>query len=340
MLRALREMEKEGVERVRLESGGGFHSAEKYLIQKLGEIVGGRIHLGRSSGDLGVVARRIHQRDKLLIILEKVNESREALLTTALRYTTTVMPSYTFGQHAQPVTLGHTYAAWATMLARDFQRIEGAYGRINTSAAGAVIVSGTEFPINRQRTAELLGFDGVRENTQDAILPHDDLFESFTVLTLLGDNLSRWASDLEMWSTSEFALIDIPDRFCGSSSVMPQKKNPNVLQNIRGAAADCLGGLITALQGLKGPTGFPILERHYVEATLRRAFDNTAQNLQWMTEMIPALKVNEGLMLERAGAFWAQATDIAGALVREKGMPWRSAHQITGILSVWPRRGE
>lgn len=332
MLEALREMEKKGVESTRLKVGGAFHSGEKYLIQKLGEEVGGRIHLGRSSGDVGVVARRIHQRDKLLLVMEKINLLRKALLTTASRYVEVIMPGYTFGQHAQPVTLGHTYSAWSTMLARDFQRVEQAYERINTSPAGAVILTGTEFPLNRKRVAELLGFDKVRESTQDAILPHDDLFESLTTLAILTDNLARWASDLELWATSEFGFVDIPDRFCGTSSVMPQKKNPNVLQVIRGAAADCLGGLITAFHGLSGPTGFPILERHYAEAALRRCFDNAIQHLQWMAELVPALEVNEDVMADRAGTSWSQATDIAGALVREKGLPWRTAHQITGIL--------
>ena len=332
MLEALREMEKKGVEKTRLEVGGAFHSAEKYLIQKLGEEVGGRIHLGRSSGDVGVVARRIHQRDKLLLVMKQVNELRAALLTTASHYVAAIMPGYTFGQHAQPVTLGHTYAAWSTMLARDFQRIAQAHERINTSPAGAVILTGTEFPLNRERVGELLGFDRVRENTQDAILPHDDLFESLMTLVLLTDNLARWASDLELWATTEFGFVDLPDRFCGTSSVMPQKKNPNALQVIRGAAADCLGGLVTAFHGLSGPTGFPILERHYAEATLRRCFDNTVQHLQWMTQLVPALQINEQVMADRVAASWCQATDIAGALVREKGLPWRTAHQITGIL--------
>lgn len=332
MLKELRAMEKKGVEETRVQIGGGFHSGEKYLIDSLGEQVGGRIHLGRSSGDVGVVARRIYQRDRLLVLLEEINRLRETLLAQADKYRSTVMPGYTFGQHAQPVTLGHTYAAWATMLERDFERIFQAYRRINTSPAGAAIMTGSEFPLNRERVAGLLGFDAVRLNTQDAILPHDDLFDSLTSLTLLTDNLARWASDLELWTTSEFNFVELPDRFCGTSSIMPQKKNPNVLQVIRGAAADTLGALVTAIHGIKGPSGFPILERHYIEPELQRIFDNAAQHLQWMVQLIPALEINEERMRAQAGAYWTQATDIAGAMVREKALPWRSAHQITSII--------
>ena len=332
MLRVLRETEREGFEKARLEAGGGMHSAEQVLIRKLGEDVGGRIHLARSSGDLGAIGTRIPQRDRLLDLMAELNRVREVLVGVAEAHVDTVMPGYTHGQHAQPITLGHHLAAWAAVLERDFERAVQAYRRINVSPAGAAIMTGSNFPVNRQRSAELLGFDRPAPNTFDAILSHDTLLDSFFVLAVLNADLARWADDLMLWSTSEFNMVEVPDRFCGTSSIMMQKKNPYAPQYMKGLGAASLGGLVTAFQVEKGPTGMPILDRQYSTDALWRLHDDTIRDLKWWRELLPALRWNTSLMRTRAGRFWAQATDIAGALVRHKGLPWRTAHQIVGIL--------
>ena len=332
MLRVLRETERLGIEQARLEAGGGMHSGEQVLIRRLSEEVGGRIHLGRSSGDLGVVSTRIVQRDKLLDVLLHLNRVRAVVMSQAEAHVDTVMPGYTHGQHAQPTTLGHHLAAWAAVLERDFERAVQAYRRINVSPAGAAILTGSNFPLNRHRTSELLGFDRPAPSTFDAILSHDTELDSFCVLAILNADLGRWAEDLMLWSTSEFGMVDVPDRYCGTSSIMMQKKNPYAPQYIKGLGAASLGGLVTAFHVEKGPTGMPILDRQYSRDALWRLYDDTVRDLSWVHDLLPALRWNTSLMRARAGEHWAQATDIAGALVREKGLPWRTAHQIVGIL--------
>jgi argininosuccinate lyase len=332
MLRALRDMEVEGVEKVRLEAGGGMHSAEQYLIRRLGEAVGGRIHLGRSSGDLSVVARRIRQRDRLIELMHEINTLRAVVLDVAEANLDAVMPGYTHTQHAQPVTLGHQLMAWASILERDLQRADTAYQRVNQSPAGAAIMTGSNFPLNRHRTAELLGFDGIIKNTFDAILSLDVVLDTFHAVASVNLNLSRWAADLNFWFTSEAGYIDIPDRFCGTSSIMMQKKNPYALEFIRGAVTDSMGGLVTAFAVQKAATGDPIQDQRYMFDALFRSFDLAVRGLRWYTQLLPAMEVKKDHMRDMAASYWAQATDVAGALVREKDLPWRTAHQIVGIL--------
>lgn len=332
MLKALREMEAEGVEKVRLEVGGGMHSAEQYLVRRLGEQVGGRIHLGRSSGDLGAVARRIRQRDRLIELMGEINGLRATVLDVAEENLDAVMPGYTHTQHAQPVTLGHQLLAWASIMERDFQRADTAFQRVNQSPAGAAIMTGSNFPLNRHRTAELLGFDGVIKNTFDAILSQDVALDTFLAVASVNLSLSKWASDMNFWFTSEAGYIDIPDRFCGTSSIMMQKKNPYALEFTRGAVADSMGGLVTAFAVQKVATGDPIQDLRYMYEALFRSFDLAVRGLRWYAELLPAMEMKKDRMREMAASYWAQATDVAGALVREKDLPWRTAHQIVGIL--------
>ena len=332
MLKALREMENQGVETVRRQVGGTMHSGEQYLIRCLGEEVGGRTHLGRSSGDLRAVWRRCRQRDCLIDMMREINNLRAALLQVAEDNLDTVMPGYTHSQHAQPVTLGHQFLAWVCTLERGFQRGDTAYQRVNQSPAGAAIMTGSDFPLNRHRTAELMGFDGVLKNTYDAILNEDVALDSFLAVTSIHLSLSRWASDINFWYTSEAGYIDVPDRFCGTSSIMMQKKNPDSLEYIRGAVAESMGGLQTAFAVQKAASGDPTMDLRYMDSALFRSFELAVRHLRWLTQLIPEIEVKRERMREMAASHWAQATDVAGALVREKELPWRTAHQIVGIL--------
>jgi argininosuccinate lyase len=337
MLRELRKMEEAGVETVRMGGGddvsqGGKHSGERYLIRQLGESIGGRIHLGRSSGDLTKVSTRILIRDKLLILMGKIIELRQVLIDLAGQHLDTVMPGYTFAQHAQPTTWGHVLLSWVSVLERDFDRLHETFVHANCSPAGAAIYTGSDFPLNRHRVAELLGFFSVEKNTFDAILSDDGFLEVVSALAILHMNLARWSDDLILFSTSEFNMIEFPDRFCGTSSIMPQKKNAVAPCAILGAAPATVGGLVTAFMVEQNPTGVPFEGRQYAREAIIQNFERLARDLDSMIEFMPALRVNKNLMLERAGAFWAQAADVASALVREKGLPWRTAHQIVGIL--------
>lgn len=333
MLRALRDMEREGIEPVRLKHGGGIHSAENYLIHRLGEEVGGRIHLARSSGDLNQTYQHTGQRDRLLDIMDEVNGLRAVLLPVAEAHLDSVMPGYTHGQHGQPMSLGFYLAMWAAVLERDFERLHQAYRRVNVSPTGAAIMTGSNFPVNRQRTSDLLGFDRPASNALDINHSHDRLLESFCVLALLNSDLGRWAEDLVTWSTSEFGMADFPDRFCGTSSIMMQKKNPYAFEFAKGQGANAVGEMVKAFIVEKGPTAWAIQDRTYAVDGLWRVFADTVRDLRWFREILPEIRWNTNLMRERAGRYWAQATDVAGALVTEKGLPWRTAHQIVGILA-------
>jgi len=334
ILRALRAMEADGVAEVRSRAGGGLHSGEQYLIRTLGEEVGGRLHLARSSGDLSSVGINVLQRTHLLRVMRGVNRLRRTLVDLARRHTGTVLPGYSFGQHAQPMTLAHLWLSWVATLGRDFERLHGAFRRVNLSPAGAAIMVGSDFPVNRERTAALLGFDGVHENCADAILEltTDDSLEVPMALALLYHSLAKWADDLILWSTSEFHFVDIPDRFCNTSSIMMQKKNVIGPAEVKGAAAEALGCVVTSYHALKGPTGLPVQERYYALETLWRVAEACARDLGWFCELLPALGVRTEHMREQAWRRWATATDLAGALVRRRDLPWRTAHQIVGIL--------
>ena len=334
ILGALRHMEREGVDAVRLKHGGGLHSGEQYLIRTLGEEIGGRLHLARSSGDLSSVAINTYQRDRLLLVMEATNRLRRVLIRLALEHTGTVMPGFTFGQHAQPMTLAHLWLSWAATLERDFDRLHGAFRRVNVSPAGAVIMVGSDFPLNRARTALLLGFDGFHENAADAILElnADDSLDVPAAIALLYHSLAKWADDLILWSTREFHFVDIPDRFCQTSSIMMQKKNVIGPAEVKGASAEALGCFVTSYHALKGPTGLPVTERYYALEQVWRVADNCVRDLDWFCQLLPELRIRREHLREQAWRHWATATDLAAALVRTRDLPWRSAHQIIGIL--------
>lgn len=335
ILKALREMEEtEGVVAARVRVGGGLHSGEQYLIRLLGEEVAGRFHVARSSGDLSSVAINTQQREKLLAAMNGINRLRRVLIRLAREHTDTILPGYSFGQHAQPMTLAHLYLSWVTTLARDFERHHGAYRRVNTSPAGAAIMVGSDFRIDRKRTAELLGFDSVHENCADAILElnADDSIETAMVVATLYHSMAKWADDLISWSTSEFNFVDVPDRYCITSSIMMQKKNVVGPAEVKGASAEAIGCVVTSYHALKGTTGSPITERYYALETLWRIYDNVVRHLDWFCELLPELRINKEHMREQAWVHWATVTDLASALVRKNDMPWRTAHQIVGIL--------
>ncbi len=334
ILRALRTMESEGVVEVRARVGGGLHSGEHYVIRALGEEVGGQFHLARSSGDLSAVAINVLQREHLLEVMRGVNAFRRVLIGLSREHTDTILPGYSFGQHAQPMTLGHLWLSWAATLARDFGRLHGAYVRVNESPAGAAIMVGSNFLVNRERTADLLGFDAVHENCADAILElnADDSLETPATIAVLYHSLAKWADDIIQWSTSEYNFVDVPDRYCNTSSIMMQKKNVIGPAEVKGGSAEALGCFVTSYHALKGTTGLPITERYYALEMLWKVAGSVVRDLGWFCDLLPVLKINKAVMLEASWKHWATATDLAGALVAQRALAWRTAHQIVGIL--------
>jgi argininosuccinate lyase len=324
ILRAFREMEEQGGARVRSEGGHGLFSGEAYLIEKLGEEIGGKIHLGRSSGDLNSVSARIGIREKLLSVMEAVLECRSAYVSLAEQHLETVLPTYTMMQQAQVSTFAHYLVAWTLPLERDFERLTGAYNRTNVSSAGAGIGTGSDFPLNRARTAELLGFDAVCENVRDANAGRDFVFESLSAIAILMLNVG-WSTDtIYLFCSNEFNFVEIADRYCGSSSIMPQKKNPHSLMEVAETASQLSGALAAMMSNARSISGS-------VKPALQH-FDKTADALRLWAGIISTLTVNKAIMRQRTLDFWALATDLAGAIVRERNLSWRTAHQITAIL--------
>lgn len=332
ILLAFRKMENEGMETVRAQADGGMHSGEHYLIQNHGTEIGGRLHLGRSSGDLIEVARRLTFRNHLLQLLGDLSDLRGVLTELASSHLTTVMPGYTHGQHAQPTTLAHWAMMFEAVFARDTQRGQSFYKRLNLSPAGAAIMTGSDFPLDRKRVSDLLGFASPISNTMDAILSHDLEIEYAGLLSLISQNIARIAEDLFMWSTAEFAMVEIPDRYCGTSSIMPQKKNPDGLEDIKGLASQGISLVTMVSCAEKGPTGFPIMERRHTQETLWSFCTSLGVRVRSLADILGNLGVKTELMRHRAGSNWAQITDLAGALVQHAKMDWRTAHQVVALL--------
>ena len=332
MAATLLEIEGAGMEAARAEAGGGIHSGEQMMIRRHGEEVGGWLALARSSNDLGALSTRMLQRDALLAMMAGLNALRGATLALAAEHVESVMPGYVSGRHGQPVTLGHQLAAWAAAFERDFERLAQTYGRVNESPAGAGVATGSDFAIDRGRVAELLGFDRPIRNTFDAVMNRDTVLDSFCAMTILNADLARLAKDILLLNANEYALVEIPDEFCGTSSIMAQSKNPGVLHVITAASAGTLGALTSAVMVDYATTGENIVERSSSLQALDKAHADTIRDLRLLRALLPGLRWDVERMAALAGRHWAQATDVAGALVREKGMPWRSAHQITGIL--------
>lgn len=330
MLRALRRMEDAGIEKTRAETEAGEHSGEAWLITELGEDVGGRIHAGRSSGDFMAVTSRIFIREFILKLMGASIALRKQLVQLASENVDTVMPASTWSQHAQPTTFAHYAMSWELSLENDFSRLKQLYERVNMSPAGAAIMTGSRYPIKRERTAELLGFDGVITNTRYAVLGFDGWLgvpaEAYTVPALLMMNVSGIASELYLWSNTEFSYVELADRYCGTSSIMPQKKNPYTLMWIRGAAARTYGRLASYLYEMHDACmGYT--------RQLAPALDDVLEATQIMTGVLATLSLNKDRMLANATNLnWICATDIADAIVLDKGLPFRTAHQIVAIL--------
>lgn len=331
ILSALKEMESQGVEKTRLKLGGSAHTGELYITKKYGENIGGRLHIGRSSGDLDAVYRTFVLRDKLLLMMDANLAYRSTLIELAEKHVDTVMLLFSFHQPAQATTFGHYLIAWACVAERNFERFVNLYVRNNISPAGAAIGTGSEFPLNRSRVAELLGYDGVSKNTRDSIFNLDGMLEGHSIISIMCNDLGRFADDLQLWTTAEFDWIELADRYCNTSSIMPQKKNPKALEYIRGISAVTLGHLVTAFATMKS-TSDTIEPHEFVPWELWKSVDASLSAIKIMTGVLKTITVKPEHMLADVGKTWVFASDLAGMIVRKKGLPFRTAHQIVAIM--------
>ena len=220
-------------------------AVEEAVLAETGPEVGGNLHIAKSRNDQVATAIRMALRNELLTIMQEIVDMQQALLETAAKHTETIILEYTHLQAAQPVTFAHYLLFHVDALGRDLQRLQGAYSRVNLCPLGAGALATTSFPINRKKTAELLGFNDVLENSLDAVGSRDFIIETQAALALLAINLSRFAEDLIIWSSAEFGTVELPDEFTSTSSIMPQKKNPEVLEVIRARASYALGDFVS-----------------------------------------------------------------------------------------------
>ncbi|HHY47909.1 MAG TPA: argininosuccinate lyase [Firmicutes bacterium] len=335
ILIVLESLEAEGLSEADLDpSVEDLHfNIERLLIERTGPEVGGRMHTGRSRNDLHATLDRMIARDKLNDLLDLVIQLRGQLLTLASRDLTTVMTGYTHLQPAQPITFGHYMCALASALERDTKRLEAAYETINQCPLGAGALAGTGFPIDREITADLLGFDGILENSLDAVASRDWVPELLAALSIMMTDISRLSMDLYLWYTDEFSYIDLDGSVAAVSSIMPQKKNPITLEHCKSKAAHVYGALISSLACLKNvPFGHSRDVAGECVASLWNGLDESSITLRLMSATLSSLRVRSDIMAERAARNFSTATELADTLVRECDLPFRVAHMIVASL--------
>lgn len=301
---------------------------EAELTERIGD-VGKKLHTARSRNDQIATDLRLYLREAVDGILDSLVALRGAIIDLAEAEADTVMPGFTHLQVAQPVTFGHHLLAWVCMLERDSERFAGARGRINVLPLGAAALAGTTFDIDRHYTAELLGFDEVADNSLDAVSDRDFAIETCSHASLLMVHLSRVAEELVLWQSEAYRFIEIGDAFCTGSSIMPQKKNPDVAELMRGKSGRTIGNLMALLTLMKGQ---PLAYNRDNQEDKQPLFDTvrTIQaTLAVLTAMIPTISVNRDRMRQAATQGFATATDLADYLVR-KGVPFRDAHEVVG----------
>ena len=330
-----------GLQFVKVELDGGrfpfspqdedIHMAiERRLTELIGP-VGGKLHTGRSRNDQVALDLRLFLRDVLSAFMAQVQEFRRVLVGQARAHVDVVMPGYTHLQRAQPVLLAHHFLAYVEMLDRDRMRLHDCRHRLNVMPLGSGALAGSNYPVDRRYTAALLEFPSVTQNSLDAVSDRDGVVEVLSTLSLIMMHLSRLSEELILWASQEFRYVDLPDTFCTGSSMMPQKKNPDVPELVRGKTGRVYGHLMGTLTLLKGlPLSYNRDLQEDKEA-LFDAVDTTGQSLVLCTELVRRLVVNRDVLAEAAEGGGMLATELADYLVTT-GVPFREAHSITGQI--------
>ena len=330
---------EQGLEEIRAEiEAGNFQwsvtledvhmNIEAALTAKIG-ITGKKLHTGRSRNDQVATDIRLYLRDEIDSIIKELSRLQSGLITLAKQEASTIMPGFTHLQTAQPVTFGHHLLAWNEMLERDYSRLIDCRKRANQSPLGAAALAGTTYPINRARTAELLGFDAPTENSLDSVSDRDFAIEFTAAASIAMTHLSRFSEELVLWTSAQFNFIKLPDRFCTGSSIMPQKKNPDVPELVRGKVGRVNGHLISLLTLMKSQPLAYNKDNQEDKEPLFDTIDTLKDSLKAYADMIPAIGSNAEVMEEAARRGFSTATDLADYLVRE-GLAFRDAHEVVG----------
>jgi argininosuccinate lyase len=301
---------------------------EAELTKRIG-IVGKKLHTGRSRNDQVATDIRLWLRDQIDGIKPLFNKLQLGMIDLAAREADTIMPGFTHLQTAQPVTFGHHLLAWNEMLERDYSRLLDCRARLNQSPLGAAALAGTTYPIDREYTAAELGFDKPTENSLDSVSDRDFAIEFCAFASILMTHLSRMSEELVLWTSAQFQFINLPDRFCTGSSIMPQKKNPDVPELVRGKTGRVNGHLISLLTLMKSQPLAYNKDNQEDKEPLFDALDTVVDCLRAFGDMVPAVESNKPAMYEAARRGFSTATDLADYLVR-KGIPFRDSHEIVG----------
>ena len=298
---------------------------EKRLTALVGD-AGKRLHTARSRNDQVATDIRLFMREAIDGIVESIKALQHALLDLAEQHADTVMPGFTHLQVAQPVSFGHHLMAYFEMLDRDRERMQDARRRLNRLPLGSAALAGSSYPIDRAKVARMLGFEGVCENSLDAVSDRDFAIEFCASSSILMTHLSRFSEELILWMNPGFGFIDLADRFCTGSSIMPQKKNPDVPELVRGKTGRVNGHLVSLLTLMKSQPLAYNKDNQEDKEPLFDAVDTVSTSLRIFAEMVPGIKVNRDAMRLAASRGFATATDLADYLVK-KGLPFRDAHE-------------
>ncbi|MGV1964148.1 argininosuccinate lyase [Agrobacterium sp. 22-222-1] len=331
ILRGLLELRDLGMENFSTDplKGSFLLQVESFLFSRMGEDIGGQMHTGRSRIDQGATVRRLYKRNRLLLVLSRLNDFRSALIRKAQNHIHTVMPGYTHMQQAQPWVFGHYLLSIVSRLNDDYDRLIEVYGRVNLNPLGAVGLSGTGWPLDRNRTTELLGFDAVLENSK---LGREAFYaaEAIGALSFVMATLNDLATDLHIWSSTEFGFVESADAYCGTSSIFPQKKNPAGLETVKKAAGGAVTWLATALATFRAEgTGdqavrdLPLIDD---------AFQTVDGMLDLFSGIVTTLIVHEDRMRAALAGSWCTASNLADVIVQETGLSFRQVHHAVARL--------
>ena len=301
---------------------------EARLIERIGE-TGKKLHTGRSRNDQVATDMRLYLRDEIDSLCAALTRLQSALVEIADRETDTIMPGFTHLQVAMPVSFGHHMLAWEAMLERDYQRMQDCRKRVNIMPLGAAALAGTSFPIDREYSARLLGFDAPAGNSLDAVSDRDFVIEFCAAASIIMMHLSRYSEELILWSSAQFNFIELPDRFCTGSSIMPQKKNPDVPELVRGKTGRVAGHLLSMLMLMKSQPLAYNKDNQEDKEPLFDTIDTLSGSLRVFADMMPTIEVHREPMASAAKQGFSTATDLADYLVR-KGIAFRDAHEIVG----------
>ena len=332
-LASIRQKVREGKAEFSIEHEDIHMNIEKMLIDEIGE-VGGKLHTGRSRNDQVALDMHLYVRKETVELAGKILELQQALLKQAEKHVDTILPGYTHLQRAQPVRFAHHLLAYVSMFERDVERFIDSFKRVNRCPLGAGAIAGTTFPIDRKMVAEELGFSSLYDNSMDAVSDRDYLVEFLSVCSLIMVHLSRLSEELILWSSEEFQYVILDDAFCTGSSMMPQKKNPDIPELIRGKTGRVFGHLMALLTTLKA---LPLTYNKDLQEDKEGIFDTARTlkgSLRLMAAIIETMEVNTQKMKKHAGQGFANATDLADYLAG-KGIPFRKAHEIVGKLVLY-----